>query len=145
MDILETHGHLISPEPNSGCWLWEGSCVEFGYGQLTLRQKRMLSHRLSWELSRGKIPDELFVLHKCDVPACVNPGHLFLGDNTDNMRDVRAKGRDRGLTKRKLTMAQAAYIRLSEKSGAELALEFEVSRKAIWHVRKNISYKEERS
>lgn len=76
------------PEPNSGCWLWFGPVNEHGYG--TLRNK--YAHRVSYELHRGEV-GALCVLHKCDVPACVNPDHLFLGTRADNIRDCHSKGR----------------------------------------------------
>lgn len=52
-----------------------------------------LSHRVAWRLTNGAIPDGLQVLHECDTPACVNPAHLFLGTQADNLRDMHAKGR----------------------------------------------------
>lgn len=80
------------PEPNSGCWLWVGTTVT-GYGQLTFGRKRWLAHRLAWEAFRGAVPGDLCVLHRCDVPACVNPDHLWTGTRLDNNRDMTAKGR----------------------------------------------------
>lgn len=80
-----------------GCWGWSGATTS-GYGVLTRGRRGegfVLAHRLSWELHRGPIPDGLFVLHKCDVPECSNPDHLFLGTQTDNMSDCRKKGRHR--------------------------------------------------
>jgi hypothetical protein len=80
----------------STCWLWKGSKRPNGYGRLQVRgevNKTFGVHRLSWELHNGPIPSGLFVCHKCDVPLCVNPEHLFLGTQLENMRDRRAKGR----------------------------------------------------
>lgn len=89
---------FISPEPNSGCWLWEGAQNNVGYGKIGLggaREGTALVHRLMWEHSNGAVPEGMFVLHRCDVRACCNPDHLFLGTALDNMRDMHAKGRGR--------------------------------------------------
>lgn len=84
------------PEPNSGCWLWLGVPNSDGYGGLKIKGRAYKAHRVAWERANGPIPDGMCVCHKCDVPSCVNPDHLFLGTHTDNMRDMTAKGRRRG-------------------------------------------------
>ena len=81
------------PEPNTGCWLWCAATNQYGYGIFAVWPKYVSAHRLSWEMRHGKIADGLCVLHKCDTPACVNPNHLFLGTQKDNMRDMASKGR----------------------------------------------------
>lgn len=83
------------PEPNSGCWIWLMSADKLGYGWSSLKKKTLYAHRHSWLIYRGVIPDKQFVLHKCDNPYCINPDHLFLGIQKDNMRDMAAKGRNR--------------------------------------------------
>jgi hypothetical protein len=78
---------------SSGCWLWQGSRTEDGYGRLWGVDREARAHRLSYELHVGEIPAGLRVLHRCDTPACVRPDHLFLGTDADNIADMHAKGR----------------------------------------------------
>lgn len=81
-----------SIEPN-GCWLWLGYRMPFGHGQIGLGRKLILTHRASWIIYRGEIPEGMCVCHKCDVPNCINPDHLFLGTKHENNTDMKAKGR----------------------------------------------------
>jgi len=74
------------------CWLWQG-VKRKGYGVIGKNARWVLAHRLSWVLHNGPIPDNLNVLHRCDVKNCVNPNHLFLGSQADNVRDMDNKGR----------------------------------------------------
>lgn len=83
-----------------GCWIWRGApSGKMGYGHISVgpRSDKMAigAHRFSWLLHRGAIPSGLSVLHKCDVPLCVNPAHLFVGTQGDNVRDMARKGRNR--------------------------------------------------
>jgi hypothetical protein len=75
-----------------GCWLWQGT-TNGAYGQIGDGGRKRYAHRVAWELQNGPVPDGLHVLHRCDVPACVRPDHLFLGTPSDNLRDCYAKGR----------------------------------------------------
>lgn len=75
------------------CWLWRGNLTPLGYGRVGYAGRVVLAHRMAWELSVDDIPAGLWVLHRCDVPGCVNPAHLFLGTALDNARDRDVKGR----------------------------------------------------
>lgn len=77
-----------------GCWLWTDKLSPWGYGRLTVNNQALYAHRLSYELWVGPIPkDKPFICHHCDVPACINPIHLFAGTQNDNMKDMAKKGR----------------------------------------------------
>lgn len=79
--------------PISGCRLWFGAAVPKGYGVMFYQGKQQYAHRVSWHLVNGQIPDGLQILHRCDVPACINPKHLFLGTQKENIQDMLVKGR----------------------------------------------------
>jgi HNH endonuclease len=87
------------PIPESGCWLWMGTWDRGGYGKISNREAGKKSpvthkaHRIFYAVMVGEIPDGLFVCHKCDARSCLNPAHLFLGTNQDNINDMYAKGR----------------------------------------------------
>ncbi len=83
-------------EGEDGCWIWTASKTHNGYGRFrfNFNGQRVSAHRLSWMIHFGVIPNGLLVCHKCDVKLCVNPNHLFLGTNSDNVKDCVAKGRN---------------------------------------------------
>lgn len=76
------------------CWMWLGAVKGNGYGAANCRaDKNVSAHRYSWLLAHGPVPEGMNVLHRCDVRLCVNPAHLFVGTQGENMRDMRSKGR----------------------------------------------------
>lgn len=76
-----------------GCWLWQGTILHTGYGQVCFEGHAQSAHRVAWLLTNGEIPKGLCVCHRCDTRACVRPDHLFLGTAKDNMQDMYRKGR----------------------------------------------------
>lgn len=77
---------------DNGCWIWQGACRS-GYGAIRVGAKVCQTHRLSYTLFKGNIPDGLLVCHTCDTKKCINPEHLFVGTHKDNMADCVNKGR----------------------------------------------------
>ena len=81
-------------EKGDFCWNWTSAISRGGYGKFSVaRSKWVEAHRVSYLIEHGSIPDEMFVLHKCDNPKCVRPSHLFLGTQEDNVNDCIEKGR----------------------------------------------------
>jgi len=120
------------------CWDWNGPRTTEGYGRLNFYGRKFAAHRASYEIHVGKIPAGMLVCHKCDVPRCVNPGHLYLGDHAANVHDAIRKGRLPHGEKHwnsKLTDADVDVIRRTFSAGgtshSELALRFGVTRETI--------------
>lgn len=149
-------------DASTGCWLWSGRMSGSGYGSVRdggRDSKQWQAHRAMWFVVYGPIPVGLCVCHKCDVPLCVNPGHLFLGTCADNVRDALAKGRLRpfggsdfrppistivrgeGHYKAKLTAKQVAAIRNDPGDSHELARQLGVTERTIYQIRTRKTWK----
>lgn len=103
-----------------GCWLWNANKDEHGYGLVWIQNRRYFAHRVSYQIHTAVEPGDLHVLHRCDNPSCVNPDHLFLGTQRDNVLDCAAKGRTSRGEKRysaKLTDETARRVIELRKSG----------------------------
>ncbi len=126
----------------NGCWLWTGAIRNDGYGAIHLGERRMArAHRVSFMLAFGELPAApLEVCHRCDVRACVNPAHLFLGTRKDNMADCKAKDRQvRGERngKSKLTDPEVIAIRTAAGTHKAIAQQFAISRSMVTFIRTN--------
>lgn len=133
------------PSPDSDCLMWIGATTDTtrggDHGIMRWDGKNEKAHRLAWIAKHGPIPDGQQVLHRCDVPRCVNPDHLWLGTHDENMADMLAKGRARGMPgirhhKAKLSEAQILMIRADKRSGAELARVLGVTRSLVNQIRR---------
>jgi len=142
------------PEPNSGCWLWVGHIAKkTGYGQLRLShetsERAVGAHRAAYALLKGPVPDSMHVCHKCDVRSCVNPDHLFLGTQADNLADASRKGRLNWTAPRprargerhhaaKLNETIVRAIRISTERGAILAARYGINNTTVSKIRRGI-------
>jgi hypothetical protein len=141
-------GNVLFPEDKSNCWLWAKCKNQAGYGRVSVGNSTMkLAHRVAWEIINcRKIPDGIHVLHRCDNPPCVNPNHLFLGTQYDNMIDMRRKGRGTmGDThpRSKLTREEGDKIRKLRADGAcyeSLCINFGISRVTLWRILEGVKF-----
>ena len=137
---VERFWSMISPEPNSGCWLWDGGNIKTqkGYYQIGVNGKLKQVHRFAYERYRGPVPPGLLVCHTCDVRCCVNPDHLFLGTPADNTADMIRKGRmprGKGRWNAKLTDQQVLEIKTSPLSSYVLGERYKISARTIRKIR----------
>jgi hypothetical protein len=125
------------------CWPWAGHIGENGYGIVGINGRQYKAHRVSYFIEHGRIDNDRLVLHRCDVRACVNPAHLFLGTPKDNSQDAVRKGRNTKLYgeqngKAKLTRAAVLSIRRICKRGGvyqkTVAKQFSVSEATVSYV-----------
>jgi hypothetical protein len=145
-DAIETRFWAkVNKNGANGCWLWTASAIgKAQHGQFTFRipgrQVHVYAHRVSYELAFGPIENGLNVCHHCDVPRCVNPDHLFLGTQSDNLADARRKGRlDETLPRtKKLSLADRLTIQASPETGVMLAARYGVTPACISRVRRGL-------
>jgi hypothetical protein len=132
--------------PWCGCWVWMGHTMKpyaanpraMPYGRLIFNGSRMLAHRFAWSVYRGHLPKSALVLHRCDNPCCVNPQHLFLGSQQENIEDRNQKQRQaRGVSNAsaKLTEDQVQAIRGGAKRDGEWAQMLGVTKSTVRHAR----------
>lgn len=132
----------------TGCWnVVNHVPTNRGYIQIERNRQRMRAHRYSYELAIGKIPDGLFCCHHCDNKKCINPAHLFLGTNADNLQDAARKGRTAHICgearwNSKLTEVAVRAIRADKISSQRvLGRKYGVSHQQIGSIKKGEAWK----
>jgi len=150
--IEERFWQKVKKLSENECWPWLANRNNHGYGLLYWKKygRKVLAHRVSYEIHIAPLDPKMCVLHKCDNPKCVNPLHLFLGTKRDNTRDMMAKGRKRigwnpdnkppvrrgdAHGNSKLTEAQAREIKLSKEPTKALCAKYGVKRDTIKRIR----------
>lgn len=154
LSLGEKVSKLYQPGLPDECWLWRGSKNEAGYGRVPDEHGTMLlAHRAVWSVHHGKkIPNGMVLMHICDTPACVNPAHLKLGSQAENLRDMREKGRGhdgfaiepiRGEAHHcaNFTEDDVRAIRASEESSTVIAKRYGVHRTSIIKIRSRKTWK----
>lgn len=135
------------PEPNSGCWIWIAGGIE--YGNVKVDGKTKKAHRVCFEIFHNKkIGDDNVICHKCDVPYCVNPGHLFEGTQKENAMDCVKKNRHPRYSHKpedchmtKLKAADVIDIRSSKLSLKELSEKYGVCKQTVHDAKTGRSWK----
>ena len=145
-DVIEWNS---IPVTESGCWLWLLSLRRFGHGQLVYRKKHQAAHRGAWVAFRGPIPEGMHVLHKCNVPLCVNPDHLYLGTDIENCADrIRAGTQTIPPTMRgsahpmsRISEQVARDIKAADGKHAAIAGRFNVCLATVGHIKRGRQWK----
>ena len=130
---------FVDKRGDDECWLWTARTTKFGYGTFRFHNKDITAHRASYEIANGPIPKGLVICHRCDVPRCVNPNHLFAGTQAENMQDMYRKGRDSQTNKvrgekhhsAKLTAEDVLAMRSSPLSQRALARQYGLAQSSV--------------
>ena len=129
------------------CWEWTAKTAVAGYGRLTVDKKSILAHRLSYELFKGKIPEDFCVCHTCDNRKCINPDHLWLGTKSDNTKDMYSKNRQYDVAgenhgRTKLNWSQIGEIRKlkGKETLVNIGKKYGIAKSAVSAIQRGITW-----
>ena len=129
-DMLRYRLYNSARLDEAGCWVWAGARDAHGYGMLSINNNTRRAHRVAYEAFCEEIPQGMVICHSCDNPSCINPAHLRVGTQADNVADREARGRrdvkGEQIGTAKLVEADVLNIRSSELSGVALAKQYDV-------------------
>jgi len=129
----------------NGCLEWTGALNDAGYARMNIDKRNVRVHRLNWELTRGPVPAGVHVLHRCDNRKCIDPLHMFLGSDADNVKDMMAKGRGcigerQGASKLTLLEVQAIRSLPQHMTHKEVADIFQISFQQVSRIRRGLNW-----
>jgi hypothetical protein len=145
--LAERFWEKVDVRGTGECWPWLASTKQGGYGKIASGDGRiLLAHRVAYQLASGPVQPGLVVCHRCDNPGCVNPAHLFLGTQAENLRDMRTKGRGnppRGSQhpKTQLTNEIVTRIRADTRSHRRLAREYGIGKSTVGMIKAGATWK----
>jgi hypothetical protein len=149
-DKVDKNGPIPESYPDLGnCWIWKAAIkttdIEHQkYGVFGIGKKTVRAHRFSWTLHFGEIPKGMFVLHRCDNSSCVNPDHLFLGTQKENLHDMQRKGRKpcgESAPWSKLTEFMVRSIRADKRRQRAIASAFGICQQTVSDIKRGIIWK----
>ncbi len=126
--------HKVDITDLFSCWNWLGHKNKLGYGTIDIKYKSVLAHRFFWSLYYGDIPKGFQINHKCDNPSCVNPAHLYLGTQKDNVKDRVNRNRSNTSTLTKNDVINIRCLRKEGKLYSEIAQLFNINQSSIGRI-----------